>query len=86
MKKTKYTPDYLLSIIPDQYNPKHKTYRNCSIEISFENVYNSIDINLISDIEISDVTIKITSKIGKTYNILSLWKNCTHIHNIIFKI
>lgn len=83
MKKTKFTPDYLLTIIPDQYNASID--RN-SIVIRTENNYLSINSVLITDIEISHVTIKMTIKIGKIYNVIILWKNCTHVHNTIFKI
>jgi hypothetical protein len=83
MKKQKFTLDYLLNVIPNQYNASID--RN-DIVISTQDNYLSINSALITDIEIEKVTIKITIKKGKIYNVITLWKNCSHIHNITFKI
>lgn len=83
MKKTKFTPDYLLSLIPDQYNAN---INDKDLILSTENNFLSLDTRLIIDIKIEEVTVKLTIRVNKTYNIITLWKNCTHIHNIIFKI
>lgn len=83
MKTTKFTPDYLLSIIPDQYNPNND---NKIIYISIEHIFYSIDTRLITSIEIQEVTVKLTIKSNKKYNIITLWKNCIHIHNTIFSV
>lgn len=83
MKKQKFTYDFLISVIPNQYNA---SIDGNDIVISTQNNYLSVNSKLITDIEIEKVTIKITIKKGKIYNIITLWKETLHIHNITFKI
>jgi hypothetical protein len=83
MKKQKFTLDYLLNVIPNQYNA---SIDGNNITISTQNNYLSINSALITNIEIEQRTIKITIKIGKIYNIITLWKETLHIHNLTFKI
>ena len=83
MKKQKFTSDYLLNVIPNQYKA---SIDGNNITISTQNNYLSINSALITNIEIEQRTIKITIKIGKIYNIITLWKETLHIHNLTFKI
>jgi predicted secreted Zn-dependent protease len=83
MKIQKFTPDYILSIIPDQYNA---SIDGNDLVISTEYNYLSINSKLITDIETEHVTTVITIRKGKIYNIITLWKYCTHLHNITFKV
>jgi hypothetical protein len=83
MKKQKFTSDYLLNVIPNQYKA---SIDGNNIAISTQDSYLSINSALITSIEIEQRTIKITIKKGKIYNIITLWKETLHIHNITFKI
>ena len=83
MKKQKFTHDFLISVIPNQYNA---SINENDLVISTENNYLSINSTLITSIEIEQRTIKLTIKKGKIYNIITLWKETLHIHNITFKI